>query len=114
MSQAAYDRDLDKTPANHQPLSPLGFLERAASVFPERIAIIHGPLRRSYAEFYARTRRLASALSGLGVGRGDTVAVVMANTPGMLECHYGVPICGAVLNALNTRIAKPRRPVVLL
>jgi fatty-acyl-CoA synthase len=104
MSQSAYARGLDKNAANHQPLSPLGFLERAASVFPDRTAIIHGPLKRSYAEFYARTRRLASALTGLGIGRGDTVAVVMANTPGMLECHYGVPMTGAVLCTLNTRL----------
>jgi len=104
MSQQAYDRDLDRNPANHQPLTPLGFLERAAEVFPGRTAIIHGALRRSYADFYARSRRLASALAKLGVGRGDTVAVVMANTPGMLECHYGVPMAGAVLNTLNTRL----------
>jgi len=104
MSQASYERDLDRNPANHQPLTPLGFLERAAAVFPDRMAIIHGPIRRSYAAFYARARRLASALAKLGVGRGDTVAVLMANTPGMLECHYGVPMTGAVLNALNTRL----------
>lgn len=104
MSQRSYESDLDKTVANHQPLSPLGFLERAASVFPERTAVIHGPIRLSYAAFYARTKRLASALTGLGVGRGDTVAVLMANTPGMLECHYGVPMTGAVLCTLNTRL----------
>ncbi|MCU0884854.1 MAG: acyl-CoA synthetase [Beijerinckiaceae bacterium] len=104
MSQAAYARDLDKSPANHQPLTPLGFLERAAAIYPERTAIIHGALAVSYADFYARSRRLASALTRLGVGRGDTVAVLMANTPGMLECHYGVPMTGAVLNTLNTRL----------
>jgi fatty-acyl-CoA synthase len=104
MAQAAYDRDLDKNAANHQPLSPLGFLERAASVFPDHTAIIHGTMRRSYADFYARSRRLASALTKLGVGRGDTVAVLMANTPAMLECHYGVPMTGAVLCTLNTRL----------
>ncbi len=104
MSQAAYDKDLGKNPANHQPLSPLGFLERAASVFPERIAIIHGRTRRTYADFHARSRRLASALTKLGIGRGDTVAVLLANTPAMLECHYGVPMTGAVLNTLNTRL----------
>jgi fatty-acyl-CoA synthase len=101
---SAYDRDLDRNPANHQPLTPLQFLERAASTFPDRTAIIHGRLRLSYAEFYARTRRLASALARRGIGRGDTVAVVLANTPAMLECHYGVPMCGAVLNTLNTRL----------
>ena len=101
---SAYDRDLDRNPANHQPLTPLQFLERAAGTFPDRTAIIHGGLRRSYAEFYARTRRLASALRKRGIGRNDTVAAVLANTPAMLECHYGVPMCGAVLNTLNTRL----------
>ena len=67
-------------------------------MFPDHIAIIHGPLRRSYAEFYARARRLASALAERGIGRGDTVSVMLANTPAMLECHYGVPMAGAVLN----------------
>ena len=104
MTLSPYDRDLDRNPANHQPLSPLPFLERAASVFPERIAIIHGDLRRSYAEFYARSRRLASALIRAGIGKNDTVAVMLPNTPAMLECHYGVPMAGAVLNALNTRL----------
>jgi fatty-acyl-CoA synthase len=101
---SAYDRDLDRNPANFQPLTPLTFLERAADVYPDRIAIIHGPLRRSYAEFYARARRLASALARHGVGKNDTVAAMLPNTPAMLECHYGVPMCGAVLNTLNTRL----------
>ncbi|WP_230531055.1 acyl-CoA synthetase [Microvirga roseola] len=104
MTTTAYDRDLDKNPANHQPLTPLAFLERAASVHPDRTAIIHGATRRSYREFYARSRRLASALAGRGIGRGDTVSVVLPNTPAMLECHYGVPMAGAVLNTLNTRL----------
>jgi fatty-acyl-CoA synthase len=99
-----YDRDLDRNAANFQPLTPLTFLERAASVYPDRTAIIHGALRRSYAEFYARSRRLASALAQRGIGWGDTVAVMLANTPAMLECHYGVPMTGAVLNTLNTRL----------
>ncbi len=99
-----YDKDLDKNPANHQPLTPLTFLERAASVYPDRTAIVHGPLRRSYRDFYARSRRLASALARRGIKRGDTVAVMLANTPAMLECHYGVPMAGAVLNTLNTRL----------
>jgi fatty-acyl-CoA synthase len=101
---SAYDRDLDRNPANFQPLTPLTFLERAAGVYPDRTAIVHGPLRRSYAEFYARTRRLASALARHGIGRNDTVAAMLPNTPAMLECHYGVPMCGAVLNTLNTRL----------
>ncbi len=99
-----YDRDLDRNPANHQPLTPLGFLERAAATVPDRVAIVHGGLRRSYAEFYARSRRLASALARHGIGRGDTVAALLPNIPEMLEAHYGVPMAGAVLNALNTRL----------
>src|SRR5262245_36512603 len=102
-----YDTDLDRNPANFQPLTPLSFLERAASVFPDRTAIIHGPLRRSYRELYARARRLASALAKRGIKRGDTVAVILANTPAMLECHYGVPMTGAVLNTINTRLDAP-------
>jgi fatty-acyl-CoA synthase len=104
MTTTAYDRDLDKNPANFQPLTPIGFLERAAAVYPERTAIVHGPLRRSYREFHARSKKLASALERRGIARGDTVAVLIANTPAMLECHYGVPMTGAVLNTLNTRL----------
>ncbi len=102
-----YDTDLDRNPANYQPLTPLGFLERAAAVFPGHTAIIHGPLRRSYAEFYARTRRLASALAKRGIKRGDSVSAMLANTPAMLECHYGVPMTQGVLNTLNTRLDAP-------
>ena len=99
-----YNTDLDRNPANYQPLTPLTFLERAASVFPEHTAIIHGSIRRNYDEFYRRSRQLASALSNKGVGRGDTVSVMLANTPAMLESHYGVPMSGAVLHSLNTRL----------
>ena len=99
-----YDRDLDRNPANFQPLTPLTFLERSAAIFPEHVAVIHGNLRRNYRDLYARTRRLGSALAQRGIGKGDTVAVMLANTPAMLECHYGVPMCGAVLNTLNTRL----------
>jgi len=99
-----YDIDLDHNPANFQPLTPLTFLERAAAVFSDHTAIVHGPLRRSYAEFYARARRLASALAKRGIKRGDTVSVLLANTPAMLECHYGVPMTAAVLNTINTRL----------
>ena len=102
--KTAYDLDLDRNPANYQPLTPLGFLERAAAVFPDRTAIIHGPLRRTYADFYARSRRLASALAKAGIKRGDTVSAMLANTPAMLECHYGVPMTQGVLNTLNTRL----------
>ena len=98
-----YDIDLDRKAANFQPLTPLSFLERSAAVFPDHTAIIHGALRRSYAEFYARARCLASALTKRGIKRGDTVSVLLANTPAMLECHYGVPMAG-VLNTINTRL----------
>jgi fatty-acyl-CoA synthase len=104
MTRSAYDRDLDRNAANFQPLTPLTLLERAAAVFPDQLAIVHGALRRDYREFHARSRRLASALAARGFARGDTVAVMLANTPAMLECHYGVPMCGAVLNTLNTRL----------
>ena len=107
MAKTPYDTDLDRNAANFQPLTPLGFLERAAAVFPDHTAIIHGPLRRSYAEFYARSRRLASALAKRGIKRGDTVAVFLANTPAMLECHYGVPMTQGVLNTLNIRLDAP-------
>jgi len=104
MAKTPYDTDLARNPANFQPLTPLSLLDRAASVYPDHVAIIHGGLRRSYGEFYARARRLASALAKRGVGRGDTVSVMVANTPAMLEAHYGVPMMGAVLNTLNTRL----------
>jgi fatty-acyl-CoA synthase len=104
MAKTPYDIDLDRNPANYQPLTPLQFLERAAAVHPEHTAIIHGALRRNYRDFYARARRLASALRKHGIQKGDTVSVVLANTPPMLECHYGVPMTGAVLNTINTRL----------
>ncbi len=104
MSETSFERDLDRVPANFQPLTPLSFLERAAQVDPDRTAIIHGALRRSYRDFHARSKKLASALAKRGFVRGDTVAAMLANTPAMLECHYGVPMCGAVLNTLNTRL----------
>ena len=104
MASDPYSRNLDKRPANFQPLSPLPFLERAAAVYPERIAIVHGPQRFTYAEFYARARRLASALAARGIGPGDTVSAMLANTPPMLDAHYGVPMTGAVLHSINTRL----------
>src|SRR5579875_1697058 len=104
MARTPYDIDLDRNPANYQPLTPLTFLERAASVFPDRVAVIHGALRRNYAEFFARCRRLASALARRGIKRGDTVAAMLANTPAMLEAHYGVAMAGGVLNTINTRL----------
>ncbi len=100
----AYETDLDKNPANYQPLTPISFLARSAAVYPDHTAIIHGNRRFSYAEFYARSRKLASVLAAHGIAKGDTVSVMLANTPAMLECHYGVPMTGGVLNTLNTRL----------
>ncbi len=104
MPNNPYNTGLDRTPANFQPLTPLSFLDRAARVFPDHTAIVHGALRRSYAEFYARSRQLASVLAARGIAWGDTVSVLLPNTPAMLECHYGVPMCGAVLHSINTRL----------
>ena len=101
---SAYDQGLDRREANYQPLTPLSHLARAAHVWPERVAVIHGDLRLDYATFYARSRQLASALMRAGIARGDTVSALLLNTPPMLEAHYGVPMTGAVLNALNTRL----------
>jgi len=99
-----HEKSLDRNAANYQPLTPLLFLERSAKVFPDHVAIIHGRTRFTYAQFYTRSRRLASALKARGIRKGDTVAVMLSNTPPMLEAHYGVPMAGAVLNALNTRL----------
>ena len=103
-SNNPYDVDLDQNVANYQPLTPLTFLARTASVFPRHTAIIHGDLRVNYASFYKRSRQLASSLAKQGIDRGHTVSVMLANTPAMLECHYGVPMCGAVLHSINTRL----------
>ncbi len=99
-----YEQDLDKNPANYAPLTPLSFLERAAFTYPQRLAVVHGARRFSWRETYARSRRLASALARRGIGLGDTVAAMLANTPEMYECAFGVPMCGAVVNTLNTRL----------
>ncbi len=99
-----YERDLDRTAANYTPLSPVSFLRRAATVHPERPAVVHGDRSYSYRDFHERACRLASALAGRGVRAGDTVAIMAANVPSMLEAHYGVPMVGAVLNPLNTRL----------
>jgi fatty-acyl-CoA synthase len=99
-----YERDLDKNPANFVALTPLTFLERAAAVYPDRTAVIHGAVRRTWAETFTRCRRLASALTRRGIRTGDTVAVLAANTPELFEAHFGVPLAGAVLNAINTRL----------
>ena len=102
-----YKLNLDQNPANHQPLTPLTLLERSAAVWPDHVAVIHGSERYTYAEFYARCRRLAAALAMRYVGEGDTVSVMLSNTPAMLEAHFGVPMTGAVLHALNTRLDAP-------
>ena len=99
-----FELNLDKTPANYAPLTPLQFIERAASVYPNRLAVVHGERRYSWKQTYARCRRLASALAKRGIGKGVTVAAMLANTPEMVECHFGVPMTGGVLNTLNTRL----------
>jgi fatty-acyl-CoA synthase len=99
-----YETDLDKSAANYVALSPLSFLQRSAAVFPQRTAVVHGPRRYSWAEAFERCRRLASALAKRGVGKGDTVAVMAPNVPEVFEAHFGVPVLGAVLNALNVRL----------
>jgi fatty-acyl-CoA synthase len=104
LARSPYEIDLGRNAANYQPLSPLTFLERAAATFPTRAAIVHGGKTTSYAQFYSRSKKLASALARHGIGKGDTVAVMLANTPPMLEAHYGVPMTGGVINTLNTRL----------
>jgi len=99
-----YDQDLPKTPANFAPMSPLSFIERTAEVYPQRLAVVHGELRQDWASTYRRCRQLASALSRAGIGKNDTVAVMLPNTPPMVEAHFGIPMAGAVLNTLNTRL----------
>jgi fatty-acyl-CoA synthase len=99
-----YDEGLGRNAANHQPLTPLTYLERAARTFPDQTAVIHGDAKLSYARFYARSRMLASALAARGIGKGDTVTVMLSNTPAMLEAHFGVPMVKAVLHSLNTRL----------
>jgi len=104
LSSNIYERDLEKTPANYAALTPLQFLERSASVYPDRLALVHGPRRQTWAATYERCRRLASALDKVGIGTGDTVAIMAPNIPEMYEAHFGVPMTGGVLNSLNTRL----------
>jgi fatty-acyl-CoA synthase len=99
-----YEENLARNRANSAPLTPLSFLERAAYVYPRRLAVIHGEQRQTWGETYERCRRLGSALARRGIGAGDTVAAILPNTPPMYEAHFGVPMCGAVLNTLNTRL----------
>ncbi len=99
-----YDTDLDRNAANFQPLTPLSFLARAGEVYPGVTAIVHGARSWNYRQFFSRAKQFASALARRGIKRGDTVSVMLANTPALVEAHYGVPMAGAVLNALNTRL----------
>ena len=99
-----YEQHLDKNPANYQPLTPLSFLARAALVFPDHAAMVHGQQRTSYRELYDRSRRLGSALAQRFIGQGDTVSVMLPNTPPMIEAHYGVAMTGAILHTINTRL----------
>ena len=99
-----YEQDLDRNPANYAPLTPLSFVERAAYVYPEATSVVHGKRRDSWKQTYANCRRLGSALAKRGIGPGDTVAAMLPNIPAMVEAHFGVPMCGAVLNTLNTRL----------
>ena len=101
---SVFDLHLPRNAANFAPLSPLGFLQRSAEVYPDRLAIVHGSLRQTWGQTYARCRQFASSLQKLGIGKNDTVAVLLPNTPPMVEAHFGVPMAGAVLNALNTRL----------
>ncbi len=104
MKSNIFEADLPPVAANYVPLSPLSFLARTADIYPDHPALIHGETRRSWAEVYARCRRLASALNARGIGTGDTVAVLAPNVPAIFEAHFGVPMAGAVLNAINTRL----------
>jgi fatty-acyl-CoA synthase len=99
-----FEQGLERTPANHQPQTPLSFLAWAAAVYPDQVAAIHGARRITYGEMLIRCRRLAGALAARGIGQGDAVSVMGANTPELLEAHFGIPMAGAVLNALNTRL----------
>ncbi|HWT84069.1 MAG TPA: AMP-binding protein, partial [Candidatus Methylomirabilis sp.] len=99
-----YEVDLDRGPTNHVPLTPVSFLTRSAAVYPKKPAVVHGDQTFTYAEFFGRCRRLASALARRQIGTGDTVAVMASNVPALLESHYGVPMAGAVLNPLNYRL----------
>ena len=101
---SAYERGLDRRSANYEALTPLSFLQRTAWVFPEHPSVVHGRRRFAWRETRERCHRLAGALARRGIGKGDTVAVMAANTPEMLECHFGVPMAGAVLNTLNVRL----------
>ena len=99
-----FEAGLGRRDANYVPLTPIDFLVRTAEVYGERLAIVHGDVRRTWGETYTRAKQLASALARLGVERGDTVAAMLPNIPAMVEAHFGVPMAGAVLNTINTRL----------
>lgn len=103
-TESPYNQGLDQNTANHVALSPLSFIERAAHVYPDRVAILYGERRQTWRDTYTRSRQLAGALAARGVGKNDTVAVMLPNVPAMFEAHFGVPMAGAVLNTLNTRL----------
>ncbi|MFL2771042.1 MAG: acyl-CoA synthetase [Rhodospirillaceae bacterium] len=113
MVKGIFETDLEQTAANHEPLSPISFLKRAAEVYPDRTAVVHGSLRYTYLECFERCSRLASALIKKGVEPGDTVAILAPNIPAHFEAHYGVPMTGAVLNAINIRLDAPAIAFIL-
>ena len=102
-----YEQHLEQNAANYEALSPLTFLERSASIYPDKLAVVHGEVRRTWAETYERCRRLASALVKEGIKPGDTVSMMCPNLPEHFEAHFGVPMAGAVLNSINTRLDAP-------
>jgi len=104
MRSSIFETDLDKCEANFVPLTPLSFLSRTAQVYPDYPAIAYGSIRRNWSETYIRCKKLASALTKIGVGFGDTVSVMIPNIPEMCEVHFAVPVTGAVLNTLNIRL----------
>jgi fatty-acyl-CoA synthase len=104
MTGNMYEIGLDRGPANHVPLTPLSFIERTAAIYPDRLAVVYGGVRRTWAQTYLRCLRLASALSTRGIGKGDTVSIIAANIPELFEAHFAVPMTGAVLNAINYRL----------
>lgn len=104
INHSPYEQGLDKYPANYIPLSPLTFIERSANVYPDHESVVYGSRRYTWSETFLRCRRLASALTTLGIGKNHTVAVVLANTPEMVECHFAIPAVGAVLNTINIRL----------
>ncbi|MCB2108777.1 MAG: AMP-binding protein, partial [Rhodobacteraceae bacterium] len=104
MTSNIYEQNLPRVPANFTALTPLDFLRRSGETYPNHLAVVHGDLRRTYGQVYDRSRRLASALAQRGIGVGDTVAMIAPNTPAHLEAHFGVPMSGAVLNSINTRL----------